>query len=110
MTELTVLVVLKKKFERAKPKVIVYRDYRHFDGNFFTYALRLELSKISTSYSSLEKVFLETPNDHAPLNQKTISANHALYMTTKPFRKAMMHRSQLETKYRKQPTDINSER
>ena len=64
-----VLVVLKKKFERAKPKVIIsYRDYRHFDGNSFRRALRFELSKISThSYSSsFEKVFLETLNDHAP--------------------------------------------
>ena len=41
-----VLVVLKKKFERAKPKVISYRDYRHFDGNSFRCDLRFELSKI----------------------------------------------------------------
>ena len=78
----TVLVVLKKKFEREKPKVISYRDYRHFDGNSFRCALRFELSKISTnSYSSFEKVFLETLNDYAPLKLKTIRANHAPYMT-----------------------------
>ena len=101
---LVVLVVLKKKFEKAKPKVIIYRDNRHFDGNSFRCALRFQLSKISThSYSSFEKVFLETLNDHAPLKQKTIRANHVPYMT-KTLRKAMMHRSQLETKYRKQPT------
>ena len=105
-----VLVVLKKKIEKEKPKVISYRDYRHFDGNSFRCALRFELSKISThSYSSFEKVFLETLNDHAHLKQKTIHANHAPYMTITP-RKAMIHRSQLETKYRKQPRDINSER
>ena len=72
-----VLVVLKNKFEKAKPKVISYRDYRHFGGNSFRYALIFELSKISThSYSSFEKVFLETLNDHARLKQKTIRANH----------------------------------
>ena len=43
-----VVVVLKKTFERAKPKVISCRDYRHFDGNSFRYAFRFELSKIST--------------------------------------------------------------
>ena len=43
------------------------------------------------------------------MKQKTICANHAPYMT-KTLRRAMMHRRQLETKYRKQPTDINSER
>ena len=100
-----VLVILKRKFEKAKPKVTSYRDYRHFDGNSFRCALRFELSKISTHrYSSLE-----TLNDHAPLKQKTICANHAPYIT-KTLRKAMMHRSQFETKYRKQPKDINSER
>ena len=31
------LVVLKKKSERAKPRVITYRDYRHFDGNSFRF-------------------------------------------------------------------------
>ena len=53
-------------------------------------------------------MFLETINDHAPLKQKTIHANHAPCMM-KTLRKAMMHRSQLETTYRKQPTDINPE-
>ena len=49
--------VLKKKIEKAKPKVISYRDYRHFDGNSFRCALRFELSKISThSYSSFKSV------------------------------------------------------
>ena len=73
-----VLVVFKKNFETAKPKVISYRD---LDGSSFRSVLRFGLSKISThSYSSFEKVFLETLNDHAPLKQKTIRANHALYM------------------------------
>ena len=99
-----VLVVLNKKFERAKPKVISYRDYS------FRRAFRFELSKISThSYSYFEEVFLETLNDHAPLKQKSIRANHVPHMT-KTLKKAMRHRSQLETKYRKQPTAINSER
>ena len=90
-----VLVILKKKFEKAKPKVISYRDYRHFDGSSFRCALRFELSKISThSYSSFKN---------------TIRANHAPYMA-KTLGKAMMQRRQLETKYRKQLTDINSKR
>ena len=61
------------------------------------------------SYSSFEKVFSETLNDHAPLKQKTTRGNHTPYIM-KTLRKAMMHRSQFETKYRKQPTDINSVR
>ena len=106
-----VLVVIKKNFQKAKPEVIRYRYYRHFDGNSFRCALKFELSKILIhSCSSFEKyVFLETLNDHTSLKQKTIRANHAPYMK-KTLRKAMMHRDQLETKYRKQLTYINSER
>ena len=55
-----VLVVLNKKIEKTKPKVISYRDYRYFDGNSFIWTIRFEMSKISThSYSPFEKVFLE---------------------------------------------------
>ena len=65
-----VLVLWKKKIEKAKPKVISYRDYKHFDGNSSRCALIFEMSKISThSYSSFKKVFLETLIDHAPLKQ-----------------------------------------
>ena len=53
-------------------------------------------------------MFSETLNDQAPLKQKTICGNHTPYMT-KTLRKVMMHRSQLEKKYRKQPTYISSE-
>ena len=66
-----------------------------------SYSNRLRYRHIPTHPS--KRYFLETLNDHAPLKQKTIRANHVPYMT-KTLRKAMMHRSQLETKYRKQPT------
>ena len=39
-------------------------------------------------------------NKHAPLKKKLLRANHAPYIT-KTLRKAIMRRSQLETKYLK---------
>ena len=45
-------------------------------------------------------------DEHAPVKQKTIRANHAPYMT-KALRKAIMKRSELRTKYYKNPTDFN---
>ena len=90
-------VVLKKKFEKRKPNMISYRDYRHFVGNSFRCPLRFEMSKISThSYSPFEKPFLETLQGHAPLKQKTIRANHSFYMA-KTLRKTMMHRSSISS-------------
>ena len=49
---------------------------------------------------NFEEVFLETLNRHAPIKHKTISGNHAPYMT-KGLRKAIMRRSELKTKYHK---------
>ena len=45
-------------------------------------------------------IFLSTLSLHAPLNKKVILANHAPYMT-KSLRKAIMRRSQLQSKYYK---------
>ena len=45
-------------------------------------------------------------NKHAPLKKKLLRANHAPYIT-KALRKAIIRRSQLETKYLKTKTQTN---
>ena len=45
-------------------------------------------------------------NKRAPLRKKFLSANHAPYIT-KTLRKAIMHISQLETKYLKTKTQTD---
>ena len=45
-------------------------------------------------------------NKHAPLKKKLLRANHAPYIT-KTLRKAIIRRSQLETKYLKTKTQTN---
>ena len=45
-------------------------------------------------------------NKHAPLRKKLLRANHAPYIT-KTLRKAIMRRSQLETKYLKTKTQTD---
>ena len=61
------------------------------------------------TYEEFEIIFLSTLNLHAPLKTKLIRANHAPYMT-KPLRKAIMKRSQLQSKHLKtqNPTDYES--
>ena len=44
------------------------------------------------------KTFFDTLNQHAPVKQKLLRANHAHYVT-KTLRKAVMRRSNLQTKY-----------
>ena len=45
-------------------------------------------------------------NKHDPLRKKLLGANHAPYIT-KTLRKAITHRSQLETKYLKSKTQTD---
>ena len=54
----------------------------------------------------LKKTYLEVLDNHAPIKNKTICANHVPYMS-KALRKAIMRRSNLENKYHKNRTPEN---
>ena len=96
-----VATILRKTFQQAQPRVVSYRDYKNFDNELFESSLQNALKEISRpDYIKFEEVFLETLNKHAPVKQKTIRRNYAPYMT-KGIRKAIMRRSELETKYHK---------
>ena len=102
-----VVTVLRKTFQRAQPKVVSYRDYKNFDNELFKSSLQNALNEINRpDYIKFKEVFLETLNKDSPVKQKTIRGNHAPYMT-KGLRKAIMRRSELETKYHKH-RDIQS--
>lgn len=94
-----VLTVFKTKFEKQKPKIIYYRSYKNFNEDQFKSDLRGH-SHLCTSNEIFEKVFLEVLEVHAPLKQKVVRANEVPYMS-RTLRKAMMRRSQLESKYYK---------
>ena len=95
-----VVTVLKTKFVKAEPKSISYRDYKKFTKEVFSNDLKKFLYKCS-SYEDFEKIFLEVLDIHAPLKNKIIRANEAPYMT-KTLKKAIMKRTELESKYCKQ--------
>ena len=101
-----VVTVLKNSFQRSSPKEIVYRDYKNFDRNVFRRELEKRLNAQINEYNHFEQIFLEVLNTHAPIKKKTLRANHVPYMT-KTLRKAIMKRSELETKYVKSKTNEN---
>ena len=101
-----VITVIKMSFEKHSPIERHYRDYKYFDRTKFQNNLKGKLSKGISNYESFETTFIEVLNKHGPLKKKLLRANHALYMT-KTLRKAIMHKSQLETKYRKSKTQTN---
>ena len=92
------LTVFKTKFEKGKPKEVTYRDYKKFNEGLFKNDLRTAISSGCVNYGEFENIFLSTLNLHAPLKTKFIRANHAPYMN-KSLRKAIMRRSQLQSKY-----------
>ena len=101
-----VISVLKHTFHRSAPKELVYRDYKNFDRVIFKRELEDKLNQQINEYKHFEQIFLETLNVHAPIKKKLLRANHVPYMT-KALRKAIMKRSELESKYVKNKTNEN---
>ena len=95
-----IVTVMKMSFKKHSPIERHYRDYKYFDRTKFKNNLNEKLSEGISNYESFETTFIEVLNKHAPLRKKLLRANHAPYIT-KTLRKAIMRRSQLETKYLK---------
>ena len=101
-----VLTVLKTTFIKCKPKKIFYRDSKKFDNQKFRNELNLTLSGGISGHNDFEDKFLDVLNTNAPMKTKILRANHEDY-ATKNLRKAIMKRSELETKFyhTKDPAD-----
>ena len=96
---------LKMNFQKQKPKIIAYRDYKKFDNNAF----RHDIQKCTFNTADL-KTFKETVfcifNKYAPMKRKYVRVNKALFMT-KELHKAIMRRSRLRIKFLKNKNEIN---
>ena len=101
-----VVSVLKYTFQGSGPKELVYRDYKNFDTVIFKRELEDKLNQQINEYKHFQQIFLEILNIHASIKKKLLGANHAPYMT-KALKKAVMKRSELETKYVKNKTSDN---
>ena len=101
-----VVSVLKHNFHRSTPKELVYRDYKNFDRVVFKRELEDKLNQQGNEYKHFEQILLEILNIHAPIKKKLLRANQVPYMT-KALRKAIMKRSELESKYVKNKTSEN---
>ena len=73
-----IVTVMKTTFVKAKPRVITYRSYKHFDRVSFRKDLKNELYSHADNinkYQQFESVFLNVLGRHAPLKKKTVRAN-----------------------------------
>ena len=102
--------VLKTTFSKSKPKEIIHRDFKKLNGENLNQELSLKLTnKCLNNYSSFEIYFLETLNNHVLEKEKLLRANYTPYIT-KTFLKAILRRSNLETKNSKtrKPKSLNN--
>ena len=103
-----IVAVQKYTFVKEKRKVIQYRCYKNFDNISFRNELRSRLST-TIGYSDFDETCRQVFDYYVPTKSKTVRANHASYMT-KNLRKAIMRRSELESKYlkKKNPESVRA--
>ena len=98
--------ILRKSITKGNPRNILYRDYKIFDQNKIEDKLRSQLASIKTfDYSQFHEIFLESLDAIASI-KKILRFNHNPFMS-KALHKAIMDRSMLKKKYKKNRTGEN---
>ena len=100
------ITTIKANFQKQKPIIVNYRNYKFFNNIIFRNELMYELSKTgfrNIDCKHFETLFMEILNRHAPLKKKYIRANNSPFIN-KSLSKAIMVRSKLRNKYLKLKT------
>ena len=91
-------------FQKLKPKIIVYRDYKNFDNAKFRYDIVTATSNVNDFGMYKSTIF-----NIFSIIKKYIRANEAPFMS-KELHKAIMKRSRLRNKFLKHRTDTNKKK
>ena len=103
--------VMKAHYQRMKPRIISYRNYKNYNHNNF----RRDFQKLMQTYSEtgedinydiFEKSVLEILDKMVPLKTKYLRGNHQPFVN-KELSKAIMNRTKLRNIYNKNKTDTN---
>ena len=100
------LTVLKAYFQKQKPKVIKYKNFKKFNYNLFRNDLLKELlsKNVQTKHLNSFKATAQNIFDkHAPLKEKHVRCNQATFVYQN-LRKVIMTRSRLLNKSRQDRT------
>ena len=102
-----VVSVFKTNFKKQKPKIITYRDYKHFGNEKLRESLITFFSTDKNiSYDSFENLVLQTLDKMAPTKQKHIRSNQFPFIN-KDIHKAIMTRTRLRNRFLKEPIPMN---
>ena len=105
------VTVMKMHFQNLQPRVINYRDYKHFQNENFRGDLLLRLSKLNIKnnddgFTGFIETCMETVNQHAPCKQKHVRGNHFTFMN-KTLSNEIMTRTRLRNRFLKNRTEAN---
>ena len=104
-----VVTVLKASFDKQKPNVVNYRDYRNFQEEVFRQDLQKQIADLDVqrlTYTSFQGAFGHVLDNHAPMKKRYIRANDSPFMN-RTLHKAFMRRTRLKNKYNKNRTAEN---
>ena len=97
-----VVTVMKAYFQKQKPTVVTYRDYKNFPENDYRQKITYELSLLGYANDIPFGVFMNickaTLDKVAPLEQKYVRSNHSPFLN-KEILKAIMNRTRLRNKF-----------
>ena len=102
---------LKSCYDRLKPKIVYYRNYKKFSkANFLNDVKNCDFSlktdDPNENYDFLTNTFINIIHDHAPLKRKFIRGNQAPFMT-RNLKKEVYTRSRFRNIFCKNPTKEN---
>ena len=92
-------------FQKLKPKVIAYRDYKNFNNAKFRYGIVTAPSNVD-NFGMYESTIFNIFNRHVLIKKKYIRANEASFMS-KELHKAIVKRLRLRNIFLKYRTDTN---
>ena len=104
--------ILRAFYKKFPPKIIKYRDQKHFDQIKIIRDLDSKLLKgdlyrnCDEPYEKLSEIFIDILNHHTPLKEKRIRGNYTPFMTEK-LSKAITEKSKTRNKYLKWPSREN---
>ena len=101
--------MLKSCFNNTEPKLLNYRDFRHFSQEDFKEALSEALCDCGNLYYDFDHIFASKLDKHAAKKKKWSRGNNKSHVN-KALRQAIMKRSKLKNKANKTkgPADIRN--
>ena len=95
-------------FQKCKPHIITYRNYKNYDNDVFRSEIQTFCSLNETDLGLFKESIFCIFNKHAPIRKKYLRANEAPFMT-KELHNAIMKRSRYRNKFLKDKSQTSRE-